>query len=133
MRGDRQRRTNTGPGGLLAGGRSSLDPEVRVPGDLPEEAVRIGEISRMPAPGRIFGGRHDRGAGCLGLCQHLLDLLASTHVVGDRESPEAVAIVRNRGISGQLRSGEQPKPRSAGLEKAIEGDSSRRGSPSPSR
>src|SRR5205823_6860134 len=89
--------------GGLPGHRLFGERKLRRAGrDLPEVALRVGEVAAVAAPGRGLGGLDDRAAGLLGLGQDLVHTLLRADVVGQRDAAEAVAFGAHPGVLGEL-------------------------------
>src|SRR5262249_52806810 len=108
-----------------------LDPEVRVPGDLPQEAVRVREVAVVTAPESIRGGLYQAPAGRDRLREQLLDLGARAHVVGSATArkPEPCAATPASYASSSRGKSASQVPR-VSKKTPLPG---RSGSPSPSR
>src|SRR5581483_10653027 len=89
-------RTPTRRDGLFGEGRRAV-----ARGDLPDDALGVGEVPAGPAPLAPLGRRDDRGAGPLGLGQDLGHPLLRADDVGQRHTPEAGAVGRHAGVAGQ--------------------------------
>jgi hypothetical protein len=73
-----------------------MDPESGVPGHLPEEPVRVREVSGPAAPRRVLGGLHHPGARVSHLGQRLVHLRSLSDVV--RQGDPARGDIRSAGI-----------------------------------
>ena len=80
---------------------------VRIPADLPEMAVRIGEVAGMAAPGRILGRLHQASTGAFGLGEQRRDLVLGPDVVRQRHAAESRHLRQHLGVLGKLGHGKQ--------------------------
>src|SRR5437016_3818959 len=97
--------------------------EMRVPGNLPEETVRVREVSGVTAPVRFLCSLHDAAAARFDFGEELVDLAFRAHVVRQGEAGKSVAVRRDPDVLCQLLSRVQGEPRLSQLE---EGDGRRR-------
>src|ERR1039458_7772737 len=79
------------------------DGKRRVPGNLPEETVGIGEVSGIATPKGLMSGLQDLRAGRFRLNENLVDLVASARIVCQCDAGEAVALGRNIGVFRKMR------------------------------
>src|SRR5438045_3554702 len=80
---------------------------MRVPGDLPEMAVGVGEIAGAAAPERRLRAPRNAGAGGFRLRQQAVDVVGLAHIVGERDAAKSRAFGRNARIAGECGAREQ--------------------------
>jgi len=97
----------------VGGGRLPVDRYVGVDGDLPEVAVRVGEVAGVAAPEGRAGRLDDPGTGALGARQQRVDLVPAAHVVGDAHLGRAGRAKRHIGVAGDAAPREQGQPHAA--------------------
>src|SRR5690606_28951313 len=76
--------------GMPKANRASLDPELRVPGDLPDVTVGVGEEPDVAAPVHFPGWTRNGGASLSRLFEERVNLVAGSDVVGNGDSGEAI-------------------------------------------
>src|SRR3990172_5280519 len=96
-----------------------LDPEVRVPGHLPQVSVRVREVAGIAAPILVPRRLDQSRAGRLCLLQDSVHLLPRPHVVRQREAWEPCPIRRHARVRGERLARKEREPGATGLE---EGD-----------
>ena len=60
-----------------------------IPGDFPQEAIRVGEIAGVTSPESLSSGFDEGGARGQRFLKHLIHFLGRADVVGQRESTKA--------------------------------------------
>src|SRR4051794_24541015 len=71
-------------------------------GDLPAEAIRIGKVAAVPAPGLPLGWMNDVGPGVSRVRYHRVDLLGAAHVVTQRHGWDAAGGLQIGNIHPEL-------------------------------
>lgn len=66
--------------------------ELRIPSDLPQEAIRIREISGITTPVGTMPRLHEPPAALTDLSEHCIDFVRRANVVSKGESREATAL-----------------------------------------
>ena len=84
----------TTPGGLL-------NPEVGVPGDFPQVALRVGEVAGVAAPKGVLGRFYQGGPGGHRHRQQVVHFRFGADVVGQGNAGKAAAFRRNSYVRGQ--------------------------------
>src|SRR3990170_2194054 len=84
--------------------------EVRVPGDLPQEAIRIRKVARVTAPWCALRLLDDSPAVLGDMSDQPIDLGLGAHIVSQGEPGESSALSRDVGILGELVAREQRQP-----------------------
>ena len=81
-----------------------INGEVRVPSNLPQVAIRIGEIARIPTPKYLLPRFHNPSAYGRYMGEELINFCRRLEVVRQRNSRKCVrAVVCNGGIFGERR------------------------------
>src|SRR5579862_3452271 len=65
------------------------DRKERIPSDLPEESIRVGKVSRIPAPEGFLRGLHNFRANTPGFVKNVVHVFAAARVVCDRHAIES--------------------------------------------
>jgi hypothetical protein len=73
----------------VADGPIRFNGKAWVPRHLPREAIRVREVSGVPAPERVLGWFQNAPSSPLGFRQNLLDLLLAPSAVGQCDAAEA--------------------------------------------
>src|SRR5689334_16428949 len=81
--------------------------EVRIPGDLPEVPVRIGEVAGASAPRRVLRRLHHLSARGVRLRYRGLNLTFLTHIVRERDAAKSRTIRGDLCIASQALTREQ--------------------------
>ena len=76
--------------------------KVRIPCNLPQKTVWVGEVAEIPSPIRTLSGLHDTSARCSDLFEKTVNLSFRPHVMRECEAWESDTLCWHARIGGKV-------------------------------